>query len=396
MSPGPVESFYQGRDRRERRAAVGLPASWPLLSLPQRELLTRWARADGLTRQREVLLRQAGPSQLEMAEQLIDLLMQHGWLSVKERRVQGAWQLQAITWLDLAGLKTALGLDSRQDRQARREELLTALAGWVLDQPDLAPAVQALKDQQGLPVDRLAERIALLSSLADWQAEQRTGTRRDFALAARDDTKSLSDAEWAWLETSLDLPAMGIERFVPQLWLAGDLSLAWGHRCCDLQALHCVGLSAADLLTLTGAAAPVCYWLIENRASFERQAMQRDAGVALIWLPGRPPSTWLRAVGCLLDHAPASALVSADPDPAGVEIALTAGALWQARSLPWKPHEMGVHALAAALRTRALDEHHDRPLLARLKARTDMPHELTALCEYMSTHGVKAEQEGWL
>jgi hypothetical protein len=136
--------------------------------------------------------------------------------------------------------------------------------------------------------------------------------------------------------------------------------------------------------------------LIENRASFERQAMQRDVDTALIWLPGRPPSSWLHAVGALLDHAPAPALVSADPDPAGVEIALTAGALWQARSLPWQPHEMGADTLAAAPRTRPLNGHHDRPVLARLKARTDLPPELTALCNYMSTHGVKAEQEGWL
>lgn len=396
MSEGPVDAVYQGRDRRERRLAAGLPTSWPLLSAPQRQLLTQWARADALTRQREALLRQAGTHQLEMAEQLIDLLMRHGWLSVKERWVQGSWLLQSITWLDLAGLKAALGLDSKQERQARRDELLAALAEWAVDHAALSPAVQALKDQPSLPVDKLAERIALLRAVAEWQAEQRTGTRRDFALAARDGTKSLSDAEWAWLEACLDLPVLGIERFAPQLWLAGSLRLAWGDRICDLQALHCLGLCATDLRRLTGAVAPRRYWLIENRASFERQALQRDDDVALIWLPGRPPGSWLLAVGALLDHAPAPALVSADPDPAGVEIAMTAGALWQARSLPWQPHAMGAEALAAAPRKRPLDDHHDRPLLTRLAARADLPDELSALCEYMRSHGVKAEQEGWL
>lgn len=396
MSHGPIESVYQGRDRRERRTAAGPAASLPLLDTAQRELLIRWARADGLTRQREALLSHAGASHLEMAEQLIDLLLQQGWLSVRERCVRGVWQLQAVTWLDLAGLKKLLGLDSRQGRQARREELLTALAVWAETYPDLAPAARALQDQRVLPVDKLSERIALLGSVAEWQAQQRTGTRRDFALAARRGTKSLSESEWAWLEACLDLPALGIERFVPQLWLAGCLSLVWQERRCDLQALHCVGLAAADLLKLTGAMAPTRYWLIENRASFERQAMQRDAEVALIWLPGRPPSSWMSAVTALLEHAPAPALISADPDPAGVDIALTAGALWQARSLHWQPHAMGAEALAAATRTRPLDEHHDRPLLARLRARVDLPDELAALCQYMSAHGVKAEQEGWL
>lgn len=232
-------------------------------------------------------------------------------------------------------------------------------------------------------------------ALAAWRVDQRTGKRRDFALEARHDTKALSEAEWTWLDSCLDLPGLGVERFAPQLWLAGALSLHWGGQRCELQALHCVGLPAHDLAKLTGAVAPERYWLIENRASFERQAMSREPGTALIWLPGRPPSSWLAAVGALLDHAPAPALISADPDPAGVEIALTAASLWQSRSLAWLPHLMGVEQLLTA-KTRPLDDHHDRPLLARLRARGELPDALSTLCQYMDHHGVKAEQEGWL
>lgn len=51
--------------------------------------------------------------------------------------------------------------------------------------------------------------------------------------------------------------------------------------------------------------APTHYWLIENRASFERQADQAPAGCCLIWTAGRPSHAWLRAIQALLPHAPA-------------------------------------------------------------------------------------------
>ncbi len=395
MSPDEVRTEYKGLRARERCVASHTPDHLPLLNPGQRELLTQWARADGLTRQRDALFRQAGGHRLEMAEHLVDMLMRHGWLSVKERLVHGAWQLTSVTWRDLAGLKAALGLDSAEDRSTRREQLLAEVAAWAASQPGFERAVEALTAQRLLPLAKLAERIALLKALAAWRADQRTGTRRDFALEARHDTKALSEAEWTWLDTCLDLPGLGVERFAPQLWLAGALSLHWGSHRCELQALHCVGLPALDLGRLTGAEGPQRYWLIENRASFERQAANRAPGVALIWLPGRPASSWLAAVEALLDRAPAPALISADPDPAGVEIALTAASLWQARSLVWQPHLMGVAQLQAA-KTRPLDDHHDRALIARLRARSDLPDVLTALCKYMEQHGVKAEQEGWL
>ena len=98
----------------------------------------------------------------------------------------------------------------------------------------------------------------------------------------------------------------------------------------------------------------------------------------------------------LLDVAPAPAWISADPDPAGVEIAMTAGALWSARGLAWEPHRMGADVLREARHTRPLDTDHDPAVLARLAARTDLPDGLRELCAHMAAEGVKGEQEGWL
>jgi len=149
-------------------------------------------------------------------------------------------------------------------------------------------------------------------------------------------------------------------------------------------------------LSVAQAIPPQRYWLIENRASFERQAAQREPDVALIWLPGRPPGEWMLAVGALLDRAPASARISADPDPAGVEIALTAGSLWEQRGLTWEPHLMGVEQLRSTRQTLPLDAHHDPATLARLQDRPGVPKALRELCAHMAREQVKAEQEGWL
>lgn len=399
MSGGVVTSYPAAKRREQRLADASPPAALPLLSLPQREMLTRWARSDSLTRQWVPLLRsEEGHASIEAVDDLATLLLNHGWISTSDRQAKNGWLRQAITWLHLPVLKQLLGLGTIESRRDQRAGLLRDLADWVQAHEALqAAAAELAEGGSVLNLQTLARRIELLHALADWQDEQQSGTRRDFELQARGRTKSLATAEWQWLQAHVDLSVLGIERFAQQVWLAGAFELVWaGDRRCDLRALHCVGLAARDLLTLERAVAPVRYWLIENRASFERQAVQREDGVALIWLPGRPPGDWMTAVGALLDRAPAPAHVSADPDPAGVEIALTAGGLWERRGLAWEPHLMGVDQLAAARQKLPLDDHHDPATLARIRTRPGVPEALRQLCEHMALEQVKAEQEGWL
>lgn len=106
------------------------------------------------------------------------------------------------------------------------------------------------------------------------------GLRRDFALKARDSTKSIGAADWRWLESSFDLERLRIT---------------------------------------------------------ERQAQELPAGELLLWLPGRPSTAWMEAIAHLLRLAPAPSRISADADPAGVYIACTVGALWEAQgpTLRW-------------------------------------------------------------
>lgn len=396
MATGDIAEELKGRARRERRA-LHRPAELPSLDSAPQELLLRWVRADSPSRQWQSLLKLAGASHIETAERLVQSLLQSGWITVDERFVKGSWRLEAIAWTDLAALKGLLGLDSRAERQARSSETISALSEWVDGHPEFEVAARALAGATNLSHERLAARVALLHAVAEWAADQRVGTRRDFALEARRHTKDIKAKEWAWLDAHVDLASLGIERFAPVLWVAGALVLEWGEqRVCNLAALHMAALAVSDVLRIHSAVSPTRYWLVENRASFERLAGQRPDGVALIWLPGRPSSSWRDATAALLDVAPAPAWISADADPAGVEIAMTAATLWVERGLPWEPWRMGAAELTRARRTLPLDPVYDQRTLARLAARSDLPESLVELCVCMRERGIKAEQEGWL
>jgi hypothetical protein len=133
--------------------------------------------------------------------------------------------------------------------------------------------------------------------------------------------------------------------------------------------------------------------VIENRATFERQARQRESTQCVLWVPGRPSLAWLAAVARLLELAPAPARVSADADPAGIEIALSVGALWAPQGLHWQAHTMESRRLDEC-KTPPLNDY-DRESLACSLSR-DLPSELRELALAMARAGKKAEHQGWL
>jgi len=405
----------RSRVLRDRSAAQPVPETLPvLMSDALVMLLRRWASKDNLRRGRATLLSELNDAaSIEQAEELCDLLLHEGWLVRHERLMGGAWAWEAISWRDLPRLQALLGVagpskrgEERQARFAEAEEWLHARteksAGVAADStldPDLLDelvhALAQLREDRMLRLDRLNTRLMLLRAIADWHDTGEQGTRRDFALRAQGTTKSLSHAEWRWLENAFDLERLGIARFAPVAWLAGDLVLSWNGRQVDAGATHFLGLPLDDLCLVSAARGPTRWWLIENRASFERQARQPAPGISLLWLPGRPSAAWLQAVEYLISLAPAPAWISADADPAGVDIACTAGNLWDARGLSWEPYLMEVSQLEAAFQDWPLNAH-DRGLLEALLARPALPPTLRALCEAIRKSGRKAEQEGWV
>ncbi|MHA3902694.1 DUF2399 domain-containing protein [Castellaniella sp. WN] len=399
----------KGRNKRERRADTPIPETLPFpFAEDKKTLLRRWVSKDEIKRTHGTLVKAAGGTTgIELANALCEWLLDRGWIIRCEQFKGGAWRWNALIWRDLPRLRALLGVTGPNQRAETRQALIDQAQDWLRTwstsatepDPDLLDELERATAQLAgdrAPLDRLARRLDLLRALTAWHDAEESGTRRDFALRAAGGTKALSAADWRWLESCFDLERLRIARFALMAWLAGDVTLGWGEgRMMPLSHLHCIGLPLTDLVRIDAAEAPRCWWLIENRASFERQALDPEPGTALLWMPGRPPTAWRKAVGHLLHLAPAPARISADADPSGVDIACSVGEIWQSLNLTWEPHRMGVAEWTATAQTWPLNAH-DRRLLDRLLDRPRLPAGLRALCKAMETEGRKAEQEAWL
>ncbi|KQV60671.1 hypothetical protein ASC95_04325 [Pelomonas sp. Root1217] len=381
------------RARQELEAtAPTWPGTLPRLDADELPLLLDWLRGSAASRKWQGLLEAAGPARIELAHRLSDRALKAGLCTRRERFEQGRWWPVELCWVELEALQAALGLPTRSDRDARRAALTQRLEALMGDEL-VGEAAQALAESR-MATGPAESRAALLEALSSWVAAGEVGLRRDFALRLGH-TKAIGDGEWAWLERHFDLPALGIGAFAATLTLSGDLRLGWGGgRHVDLGALAFATLPVASLLEVQHVETPPArWWLIENRASFEKQAARRAAGDVLVWIAGRPTRAWREAMARLLALAPAPAAISADADPAGIEIALAAAAPWQDAGLEWQ---------AVAMEAARLDRpglqplgRYDLGVLARLAER-DLPVALASLRDALMERGVKAEQEGWL
>lgn len=374
----------QSKTRRLRvsgqppRGLDSLPDDW-------RQLLKRWVRRGGDSRW-ETLKGDAGVGRQGLAQALLDWLLDNGWVALTEKFERAEWWPYRVRFQEPAVLRAALGIADADATAANWQTLRGAL-------PPDTPLLDAL---DALPPKTALARADLAAALGRWQLEQRSGTQRDFALFARGATKAVAAAEWAWLAAATDLAVWEIERHTPLLLVAAPVTLQLPRGTSDLAA--CADFCALTPATLAAAVsadgAPARWHLLENRTSFERAARARAADAGVIWLPGFPPAWWREAVAKLLTLAPASAAIACDPDPAGVAIALQAGALWQAAGLDWQPWQMDIAALQS-LPSRSPLKDWDQACIAQL-AQSALPDSLSALLAYMREHNVKGEQEGIL
>ena len=294
------------------------------------------------------------------------------------------WEFPAV-----GRLRSGLGLADTgalaQDWQAAKQSAFAdPLLQHAANELDRRPPALALA------------RHALLAAVAAWREEMRYGTRRDFALFARGDTKAITSTEWDWLTTTLPLPDYGIERHAPLLLLRAPLVLETPEGRISLGAApDFIALSADTVAAVTALEGRIGVWrLIENRTSFERTAREYGLRDGVIWLPGFAPSWWKKAMLNLLNFQPESALIACDPDPAGIEIALDAGSVWQNAGLAWRPWNMNSSFLSALPRRKPLTER-DRQRLSTLR-NSNLPNDLAVMAAWMETHGEKGEQEGLL
>lgn len=308
-------------------------------------------------------------------------------MALTEKFERAEWWPYRLRFQESAALRAALGIADADAVAAQWQTLRDAL-------PPDTPLLDAL---DALPPRTALARADLATALGRWQLEQRSGTQRDFALFARDATKAISTAEWGWLGEATDLAEWGIERHTPLLLIAAPVTLHLPQGVLNLAV--CADFCALTPATLAAAASAdgaLARWhLVENRTSFERATRTRAANTGVVWLPGFPPSWWREAVAHLLTLAPAPAAIACDPDPAGVAIALQAGALWQAAGLDWQPWQMDIATLQKLPSHGALNAW-DSARIAQLRQTPDLPATLAALLDYMQQHKLKGEQEGAL
>lgn len=376
----------QATRRRFVREITGAP-----LALPgeQVALLRRWVKPNQARRKWSTLLADAGSQHLETGLKLADWLLRHGWSVQYEKRTGSRWN---VTWLEFPRLAALRELFQLPDPDRLNDDWANACTHRFAH-PEIATAHAALAE---LPLARRLQRFGLLASLALWRDEKRQGTRRDFALLARGDSKGITAAEWNWLAAAVDLEKSGIFEHTPHLLVAGPIRLHTATGIIDLNA-------SADWSALTPetiATAQRCdgqprVWrLLENLTSFERSARQRSPEMAVVWLPGFPPIWWQESMRRFLAGAPAPAEIACDPDPAGIAIALQAAKLWEAVHLPWLPFAMHRADLLAARQRKPLTEH-DRQQLTQLLA-GELPPMLRHLADTLLELGEKAEQESYL
>jgi hypothetical protein len=373
-----------------RRRFVREPSGAPL-ALPgaQVDLLRHWIKPNQARRKWTTLLADAGSQQLETAMQLADWLLRHGWSVQYEKRSGSRWN---ITWLEFPHLAALRGLFQLPDPEQLKKAWANASAHHFAN----AQLAAAHADLEALPLARRLQRFGLLESLALWRDEYRQGTRRDFALLARGDSKGITAAEWHWLAVAVDLEKSGIFEHTPHLLIAGPIRLHTAAGCIDLNAsADWSALTPETIATALNCDGQPRIWrLIENLTSFERCARQRSPDMAVVWLPGFPPSWWQDSMRHLLAAVPAPAEIACDPDPAGIAITLQVAKLWETALLPWQPYAMQREDLLAARHRKLLNEH-DRQQLAQLLA-TTLPPTLRQLAETLLELGEKAEQESYL
>ena len=377
------------RGKRQRRAfpkRLEAIDTWPL---PWRELLTEWLRAESKRRKWESLIKQAGARRTDLAFDLLDALLRGGWIEVEEKRDAGRWLLVWVEFIEPLPLRRQLGL---AEDEATIEQWQIESAKPFND-PRFAQARASL---DAMPATKALDRLYLLRRIETWDAENRFGTKRDFALFAGGDTKALSSAQWQWLEKHFMLSDWGIEAHAPVLWLRAPLCLIRDETRLELSLVRdCLGLTAKTLQSVTRIEGHMDAWyLVENRTSFERVAKEYGASNGVLWLPGFPPRWWKSTARHLLTLLPAPAYIACDPDPAGIDIAYEAGELWESFDLKWSPWMMDQSTLENLPHRKALNDY-DRKRLAALATKPLSP-DLKKLVDWMIANGEKGEQEGAL
>lgn len=372
-SPARVDRHRRGDESRRSVAT---------LLGERRTLVVAWLKGGGAGLRAKTLLGKAGGAQLAALE-AIEYLVEYGWAEVNEKRPRADWKISSLTWLDADALREALGLPRRDTQLAHRDDMLSR-------QPTDPRLSELHTSLSALATPTLGRRAKIVSALDEWCLAERSGSRNLFAHVALDDTHGMTTGDWQWIERHVDPESLGISRHTPAVWLRGPIRLGFGAAELDIGVVpDMIALSPATLVAADRMEGKALAWLVvENRTSFETVARAVGDRYLVLWMPGFVPDWWLDAIRHAAGLMRIPAHIAADPDPAGIEIALRAGNAWQGR---WAPWAMSAAALAATGKGKPLNDY-DRQRLATLD-RTSLSAPLRELADALEKRERKGEQE---
>jgi hypothetical protein len=376
------------RGRRKRRGARQSRSDVQLWPTSWRELLKDWLKqGNGYRRKWDVLLKIAGVHRVHDAFNLLEALLKSGFIEVEELKRSNQWKTLWIEFIALEDFRELIGLPNRDKLQKQRE----GHSDSIFQSNELHSLHETLDK---MPPDRAIRRHDILVAIDRWMSDDNSGTRRDFALYARGDTKAITKSEWDWLESKLCLEDIGISRHTPSVWLRAPLLLTADAGLLNLHAVpDCIGLTPNTIKSVVGISGEINSWrILENRTVFERVARDRGHVDGVIWVPGFAPSWWISSVAHILKLCPAPAFIACDPDPAGIEIAMDICQIWLANDLEWTPWCMNSKSLSGLPKRKKLTED-DLSRLERLRLMS-LPGTLINLIGWMMDNGEKGEQEG--
>lgn len=377
------------RGKRRRRSVRNDPTSLALLAEEQKELIRGWIKGSSSRRKWQTLLETSGFTSVLLAEELLKVLLEAGWVEIEEHRTQRGWEPVWIDFKDYEQLREHLGLSNRDKERAQADNLQgdfsTDELRIVAAQLDAFPAATKIKRHQ------------LLRGVENWIQDGLQGTRRDFSLFVRGRTKDISTAEWDWLETQLDLASFGISAHTPLVRIKIPGCLVFPEGQVDFRLLPgFVALTEGQILRAAGFHGEISCWkVVENLTSFERVVAYSGEEEGVIWVPGFAPSWWVRSVTHLLAVAMAPGMVSCDPDPAGLFIASQVGKIWEQQKAAWDPWFMNPKDFEGKGILISMTDR-DLGLLKTFNARRCNHPELVDLAKWLEKNDKKLEQESFV
>jgi len=377
------------RGKRRRRSNNQSPASLAMLAQEQKDLIKDWIKGTSSRRKWNNLLSTSGFANVLIAEELLGILLESGWVEVEEHRTGGTWDTVWVDFLAFEELREHLGLTNREKEKAKAANLQGHFT---------TEAIQiAVAQLDTLPVATKIKRHQLLAGLEEWIQEGLQGTRRDFSLFVRGRTKDITTAEWDWLESQLDLTSFGISVHTPLIRIKIPGTLVFPEGQLDFRCLPgFVALTQEQIAQAMAFSGDISCWkVVENLTSFERVVHSSLATEGVIWVPGFAPSWWRTAAANLVSITKAPGKVACDPDPAGLLIASQVGEIWDCQKVVWDPWCMSQSDFVENGKLIPLTEH-DVRLLTLFKQRQGNHVVLMNLAKWMETQGLKLEQESFV